>query len=163
MGSLTECVESGAHFLNAFLFTCPIESAITQNIYGSQYLFPETASLADHYYAVTFAASEPGPSPHNTEGQEFMKPTYPDKCYAALGNKSCHGGGARWFFGEYLNQGVEITDAQRAFGQYYRAAYANLMKNGNSDVFTDPRQRTSNWSRLSVENTNESTGRPMYQ
>ena len=120
------------------------------------------STLPDHYYGVIFAASEPGPSPHNTENKEFMKPTNSDECYAALGNKSCHGGGARWFFGEHQNQQVEITEAQSTFGQFYRSVYTDLMKNGRSNVLQDITLNSPQWSRLSVENTNELlTGRPM--
>ena len=169
---LTECVGAAGDLLNAYLFTCPIENAVKAHINESpeSYVNPVTGQtiltqLPNHYHGVIFAASEPGPSPYNTENKEFMKgvhenwfPGRRDKCYAVLGNKSCHGGGARWLFGEHYNQGVEITDAERAFGQFYRSTYADLMKNGESNVLGD--LRNSQWSRLSVENTNQVISSP---
>ena len=153
---LTECVDTAAQFVNAYLFTCPIEFAAAQSVYGQNY-----PSMPDHYHNVLFAASSPGPSPDNTEDKEFLKPYLPyfNKCFAATENKSCHVEGARWFFGEYLNQGIEITDAEREFGTYYRSTYVKLMKDGkNNDL---AKAQTAKWSRLSVENTNETVGRPM--
>ena len=95
-----------------------------------------------------------------------MQPSYYKECYAAVDNKACHGGGARWLFGEYLNQGVEVTPDERAFGHFYRSTYADLMKNGNSNVLVEFNEFTyanpnNEWSRLSVEHTNQATSRPM--
>ena len=153
---LTECVDTAAEFVNAYLFTCPIELATAQSAYGQSY-----PGMPDHYHNVVFAAAKPGPSPYNTDNKKFMQPYFPyfDKCFAALDNKACHVEGAAWFFGEYLNQGVEITEAQREFGTYYRSTYAKLMKNGKNNNLANA--KTAKWTRLSVENTNETIGRPM--
>lgn len=151
---MTECVDPVADFVNAYLFTCPIELAAALSIYDQDY-----QSAPDHYHGVVFAAASPGPGPY--EGKPFLLPyrDWFDKCYATLENKSCHVEGARWFFGEYLNQKLDITDEQRDFGVLYRSTYADLMKNGQSLKLAEA--KTSNWTKFTVENQVEIVGRPM--
>ena len=151
---MTECVDAVADFVNAYLFTCPIELAASASIYGQSY---QTAP--NNYHGVVFAAAQPGPGPN--EGLPFLQPYNPtfDKCFAALENKSCHIEGARWFFGEFLNQELDITDAQRDFGTLYRSAYGDLIKNGSSPNLANA--VNENWTRMSVENQAETIDRPM--
>ena len=130
---MTECKEPFDKFLNAYLFTCPIDNATR----GTQ---------LQNLYQVVFDASTPGPGPDS--GSDFMQPYEApfQKCYATTENKSCHGEGARYFFGEYINQNLAVTDAERDFGVFYRTTYGNLIKNGRSDVLT-----SGSWNKLTAD------------
>ena len=144
----TDCIDPLADVLSAYLFTCPIDFAMSG------------ADKTENLYGVLFDASQPGPGPES--GETFMQPYFSmlDKCFAATDNKSCHIEGARYFFGEYINQKLAVTDAEREFGAFYRKTYADLIKNRSSDVLT---AGASGWTRLSVENQDEFIGKPMAQ
>ena len=150
---LTECVDTAADFVNGYLFTCPIDYAAALGVYGKSV----------NSYAVLFAGAMPGPSPYNDDGKDFLMPYFPsfDKCYAALDNKSCHIEGAKWFFGEYIAQNLEVTDAEADFGKLYRQAYGDLIKNGSSNSLASA--KTGAWNKFTVENEHEVMGRPMEQ
>merc|ERR1711935_957867 len=150
---LTECVDTGADFVNGYLFTCPIELAAAMGVYQKPV----------NSYAVMFGGAMPGPGPHNTEGKDFLQPYFPyyDKCYAEIGNNACHISGAKWFFGEYIKQELEVTDAQSDFGKLYRSAYGDLIKNGSSANLASA--QTGTWNKFTVENHHELMGRPMEQ
>merc|ERR1712106_951725 len=61
---LTECVNTGADFVNGYLFTCPMELAASMGVYQKPV----------NSYGVMFGGAMPGPSPYNTEGKDFLLP-----------------------------------------------------------------------------------------
>ena len=133
----TECIEPVADFLTAYLFTCPVD-----------YATEGTQVYNQNLYQVMFGASTPGPGPDSGSNimQPYGAPFY--KCFAATENKACHVEGARYFFGEYINQNLAVTDAERDFGLFYRTTYADLIKNGRSDVLT---AGYSTWNKLTTD------------
>ena len=91
-----------------------------------------------------------------------MQPYLPvlDECYKATNDKSCHILGARYFFGEYIMQNLDVTESEREFGAFYRQTYGDLIKNGSSEVLGTG---ANNWTRLSIEELAEPIGKPMQQ
>ena len=145
---MTDCIDAMADFMTGYLFTCPLDFAMNG------------AKQTPNLYGVVFDASTPGPGPDS--GLDIMQPYSPPfyKCFTASANKACHIEGARYFFGEYINQNLAVTDAERDFGSFYRTTYADLIKNGSSEVLS---AGANKWNRLSIENGRELISKPMAQ
>ena len=145
---MTECVDAVAEFVNAYTFTCPIELAAAKGLYGQ----------SNTSYNVMFGHAKPGPGPHNTDGKKYLLPYKPsfDKCYAEIENRSCHMSGAKWFFGEYLNQEIEVTDAESKAGKLYRQTYGDLIRSGSSQKLASAMMGA--WNKFTVDNGHELVG-----
>ena len=103
----------------------------------------------------------PGPGPHNQAGLDYLLPYQPnfDKCYAEIENRSCHIAGARWFFGEYINQNIDATNAEFKAGKLYRQTYGDLIRNGSSNTLVN--SMTGAWNKFTVADGHTTMGRPM--
>ena len=119
-GLLTECKASTADWISTWIWTCN-----TRN-----FLIPFVGdSLIPNMYVNQMSAAKPGPD-HLQPGVMLPDQAQSQDCYEAGGEKSCHIIGESYLFGEAENQNIAQTTEEAAFGVAYRAAYADLIKNG---------------------------------
>ena len=88
-------------------------------------------------------------------------------CFEATDGKSCHIEGATRFFGEELNQELDLTSGELAFGQSYRflakqnlkvehlfrAEYAKLIRGEETDLKTLTEAADIRWNVVSYSST----------
>ena len=55
-------------------------------------------------------------------------------------------------------QNLDVADAEREFGTFYRKTYGDLIKNGSSDVL---KTGANGWTKMSIENGDELIQKPM--
>ena len=152
---LTDCIDEVADFINAYLFTCPIEEGFSQGATDE--------NRPDNYHGIVFAAGTPGPAPNNADNKPWQQPYSPvfDKCFEATNGKACHIEGSRWFFGEPLQQNLELSQAEVDFGKIYRNMYGKLIREGSNSDLADA--STAQWTKASVDGGLETVSKPMAQ
>ena len=119
---LNECIDAASTFLSALLFMCPIDLALTTSYSGHQ------GDMPTNFYAVEYTIGTPGPAPNGDKQWQLPYNDSMETCFEATDKKSCHIEGAHVFFGEAVNQGIEMTEKEVQFGEFYRALYGNIIK-----------------------------------
>lgn len=136
-----ECFDPAALFFNALLFQCPVDDAfqmmslnsameartqlsikeVSVKVYGWAHI--TGTNIDDKYtkiYGVQYTVGVPGPGPDS--GSDFKQPYFDSfySCYEATDAKSCHIEGATRFFGEEVNQQLNLSSGEVLFGNAYR-------------------------------------------
>ena len=119
-GLLTECKDHTADWISSWVWFCNTRD----------FMLPLVGdALIPNMYITQMSAGKPGPD-HGQSG--VMQPDVSafQDCYEAGQGKSCHVAGQTYLFGAAVNQGLAVTEDEAAFGVLYRAAHADLIKNG---------------------------------
>ena len=149
-GLLTECVDTFADWMTAYLWTCDTRNFLQP--YVGTNLGPT------YMYAFEQHASRQG-GPNNLKP---YSPTFVD-CYQDTAGKSCHIEGITYLLGMAEDQGAEQTQEEIDYGVWIRSMFAEMIKTGKSTVAPNFKNNNGQWSRIDVHEPTLSNTVPFAQ